>query len=244
MSFMLEIAIVFGAGFLAALVGSMSGGGVGIIQLAGLLAVGLPINSAVATNIFGDAGFYPPALRNFNRAGQLDQKTYRPIIAVNLLATIGGTLLIIKLDEEVLTKIVAASLIVVLVLTFKDRQGGLKTRPPKPSWPLAYFAARFSAAGGFGNNLLAVLALIHLRGLTALAAVANAFLANGLSSLLAIGLLLPTGLIDWRLGLTCFIANLIGSQIGSKIALKRGSGFVRKLIALVATAIVIQLLLF
>lgn len=241
---MLEIAIVFGAGFLAALVGSMSGGGVGIIQLAGLLAVGLPINSAVATHIFGDAGFYPPALRNFNRAGQLNKKTYPPIIAINLLATVGGTLLIIKLDEEILTKIVAISLVVVLFLTFGDRQAGLKPKPRRPSWPLAYFIARFSAAGGFGNNLLGVLALIHFRGLTALAAVANAFLANGLSSLLAIGLLLPTGLIDWRLGAACFVANLIGSQIGSKIALRRGSAFVRRLIALVATAIVIQLLLF
>ena len=50
--------IAFSAGALAALVGSMSGGGAGVIQLAGLLAVGLPVNSAVATHIFGDLGFY------------------------------------------------------------------------------------------------------------------------------------------------------------------------------------------
>ena len=238
---MLDVVVVFGAGFLAALVGSMSGGGVGVIQLAGLLVVGLPINSAIATNIFGDAGFYPPALRNFRQAGQLEQKVWRPIVAINLLATAGGTLIIINLDEDFLAKIVAGSLIVVLALTLKDRQAGLEVRPTQKTWPLAYFIAKFSAAGGFGNNLLAVLTLVYFRGLTTLQAVANAFLANGISSLLAIAMLLPTGLIDLRLGLACFAANLMGAQIGSRIAITKGSRFVRYMIGLVAVFVIIQL---
>lgn len=240
---MLDLAVVSAAGFLAALVGSMSGGGVGIIQLAGLLAVGLPVNSAVATHIFGDAGFYPPALRNFQRAKLLNRRDWLPIVALNLVATVGGTILIIKIDEGLLAKMIAISLVVVLVLTFKDPRAGLKARPQKRLWPLAYSTARFSAAGGFGNNLLAVLALIHFRGLTTLQAVANAFLANGLAAILAIAMLLPTGLIDFRLGIACFLANMVGSQIGSRIAIKRGAGFVRRAISLVATAVIIQLLL-
>lgn len=239
---MLEAAIVFGAGFLAALVGSMSGGGVGIIQLAGLLAVGLPINSAIATHILGDAGFYPPALRNFARAEQIKRKVWRPIVAVNLLATAGGTLLIINIDEDLLAKIVAVSLILATALTLKDRQSALRGRPAKKFWPLPYFAARFSAAAGFGNNLLAVLALIYFRGLTTLQAIANAFLANGLSSLLALAMLLPTGLIDFRLGLVGFAANLIEAQVGSRVAIAKGAGFVRYMMILVAIAIAIQLL--
>ena len=220
----------------------MSGGGVGVIQLAGLLAVGLPVNSAIATHIFGDAGFYPPALRNFQRAGQLKQKVWRPIVAINLLATAGGTLIIINLDEVWLAKIVAGSLVVALALTLRDRQASLTGRPAKKSWPLVYFAARFSAGGGFGNNLLAVLALVYFRGLTTLQAIANAFLANGLSSLLALAMLVPTGLIDLRLGLAGFAANLIGSQIGSRIAIAKGPGFVRYMIGLAAVFVIIQLL--
>ena len=239
---MFEVVVVFGAGFLAALVGSMSGGGVGIIQLAGLLVVGLPINSAIATHIFADTGFYPPALRNFQRAGQLKRKVWQPIVAINLLATAGGTLIIINLNEDLLAKIVAASLVVVLALTFRDRQASLASRPARKSWPIVYFTARFSAAGGFGNNLLGVLALVYFRGLTTLQAVANAFLANGLSSLLALAMLASTGLIDFRLGLVGFVANMIGSQIGSRIAISRGAGFVRHMIGLVAVFVIVQLL--
>ena len=176
---MLELLAVFIAGFTAALVGSMSGGGAGIIQLAALLYIGLPVNSAVATYIFGDAGFYPPALRNFYRAKQIRKQVLPAIIVLNLLATVAGTLLIIRINEDLLARIIALSLIVVLFFIVRDKHTPAKERPPKRIWPLAYFAARFSAAGGFGNNLLAVLALIYLRGLTALQAVAAGFSGKG-----------------------------------------------------------------
>ena len=241
---MLEFLIVFIAGFTAALVGSMSGGGAGIIQLAALLYIGLPVNSAVATHIFGDAGFYPPALRNFYRAKQIRKQVLPAIIVLNLLATIAGTLLIIHINEDLLARIIALSLIVILFFIIIDQQTSTKERPPKHIWPLAYFAARFSAAGGFGNNLLAVLALIYLRGLTALQAVATAFLANGLGSLLAIGMLLFSGLIDFRLGGILFIANLIGAHLGSRMAVTRGNRFVRYMIILVAVGVIIHLLFF
>ena len=241
---MLEMMIVFCAGFLASLVGSMSGGGAGVIQLAALLWLGLPVNSAVATHIFGDAGFYPPALRNFRRAGQFKKRALPAIVMINLLATAGGTLLIIRIDEELLAKMIAASLIIILLLTAKNRQTMERERAPKRLWPLAYFGARFSAAGGFGNNILAVLALIYFRGLTALQAVAAAFLANGLGSLLAIGMLLFAGLIDFRLGAILFIANLVGAQLGSRVAVNKGNRFVRYMIILVSVGVVIQLLFF
>ena len=242
--FMFELLVVFGAGFLAALVGSMSGGGAGIIQLSALLYLGLPVNNAVATHIFGDAGFYPAALRNFKRAGQFKKQALPAIISVNLLATVAGTFLIIRIDEDLLAKMIAASLIIILFITAKNKRIMQRERPPRKAWPLVYFAARFSAAGGFGNNILAVLALVYFRGLTALQAVAAAFLANGLGACLAIGMLLFSGLIDFRLGLVLFVANLIGAQLGSRLAVKRGNRFVRYMIMLMSVGVVIQLLFF
>lgn len=241
---MLELSIAFAAGLLAALVGSMSGGGAGIIQLAALLYLGLPIKSAVATHLFGDAGFYPTALRNLHKARQIKKRGLPLVIVLNLLATAGGTLLIVYINEDFLAHFIAFSLIIILFFTVRDRRDPDKERPSKPIWPLAYVAARFSAAAGFGNNLLAVLALIYLRGSTALQAVATAFTANGLSSLLAVSMLLSSGLIDFRLGVTLFVANLIGAQLGSRIAIKKGNRFVRYMIALVAVGVIIQLLFF
>ena len=241
---MLDIAIVTAAGFLAALVGSMSGGGAGIIQLAALLYIGLPVNSAVATHIFGDAGFYPPALRNLRRAKQFKKRALPPIVVLNLLATAAGTFLIIRVSEDLLTKLIIASLVIVLLFVIRKKEAPVTERRPKRAWPWVYSAARFAAAGGFGNNLLAVSALIYFRGLTALQAVAAALLANGLSSLLAIGMLLFSGLIDFRFGIALLLANMIGAQIGSRLAVKGGNNFVRRAMAAMATAMIICLLVF
>lgn len=241
---MLDIVIVTVAGFLAALVGSMSGGGAGIIQLAALLYIGLPVNSAVATHIFGDAGFYPPALRNLRRAKQFKRQALPSIIVLNLLATAAGTFLIIRISEDLLAKLIIASLVIVLLFIIREREAPATERHPKKAWPWIYSAARFAAAGGFGNNLLAVSALIYFRGLTALQAVAAALLANSLSSLLAIGMLLFSDLINFKLGIILLLANLIGAQIGSRLAVKKGNNFVRLAMAVMATGMIIYLLVF
>lgn len=240
---MLDIAIVAVAGFLAALVGAMSGGGAGIIQLVALLYTGLPVNNAVATHIFGDAGFYPPALYNFHRAKQIRGRIMPPIIILNLLATFGGTLLIIKISEDLLAKLIAIALMVALFFIIKDKQTLNRERPPNRIWPVVYFTARFGGYGGVGGNILGVFALIYFRGLTALQAAGAAFLANGLSSLLAVSMLFFTDLIDIKLGIILFIANLIGSWLGSKIAVKKGNRFIRYMIILVAIGGISHLLL-
>jgi uncharacterized membrane protein YfcA len=44
----------------------------------------------------------------------------------------------------------------------------------------------------------------------------------------AILMLASLGHIDWPLGLAMMIANIVGSQFGSRLAIKHGSAFVRK----------------
>ena len=51
---------------------------------------------------------------------------------------------------------------------------------------------------------------------------------NVASNLGALCVFFYLGFFDWRLGLFMAIANFIGGQIGSRIALKYGNGFIRK----------------
>ena len=233
--------IVCVAGFIAALVGSMSGGGAGIIQLAALLAVGLPANAAMATHIFGDLGFYPAAVPNFWRAGWIDRHKALPIILINLLATASGTLLIIYLDEELFARSVAISLVVLLWVTRQDDRpliGGASNK----SWPVAYWGSRAAAAAGISNNLLAVFVLIRLRGLTALQAIAHAFVANGVAGVLAVAMLFSSGLVNPALGVPALVANYLGAHIGSRIAVSRGHQFVRRMMVVVTVGVAAHLL--
>ena len=123
--------ILFIAGFMAAFIGTMSGGGAGVIGLFTLLAFGMPVNQAVATNIFGNLGFFPPAVRNFSKAKQLKKKALPAIIIINLIGVALGTLAITHLDLNILRKFIAAILVLIVIRSLLKKNYATTERPAR-----------------------------------------------------------------------------------------------------------------
>ncbi len=65
-------------------------------------------------------------------------------------------------------------------------------------------------------------------------------LVNVATNLAAILLLASIGQINWPLGLAMMVANVAGSQFGSRLAIRHGSGFVRKAFLLVVSALILK----
>lgn len=237
--------VLFIAGFMAALIGTMSGGGAGLLSLSTLLWLGLPINQAVATNKLGDLGFFLPALRNFTKAKQINKKALPPIIAINLVGVILGTLLITRLNINAFKILIILILLAVIFSSLINKKHTLKQRPPKRYWSLAYFSTSITAGLlGAGTGILSTLTLLYLRGFNALQAMAHSFYANAIGSLVGLSILLFTDLIDYHYVAPLLLGNLIGSHFGSKIAIKKGSKFVQSMILFVAIFVVMQLAFF
>jgi len=235
--------IIFIVGLIVAFIGTMSGGGAGILALFTLLAFGMPINQAVATNKFGDLGFFLPAVRNFVKAKQIKKKALPAIIVINVVGATIGTLMIAHFNADIFRKVVALILIVIIIACLTKRDYALKERPPHWYWPFLYFGTSISSGAlGAGTGILSTLTLLYARGFTALQAMANSFYANIFGSTLSVCILLFTGLINYRYGFFLFVGNVIGSHFGSKIAIKKGNGFVRIIIMLVAIFVVLQLI--
>ncbi len=235
--------ILLGIGFLAAFIGTMSGGGAGLLALFTLLSFGMPLNSAIATNKIGDLGFFLPALRNLIRAKQINKKALPPIIAVNLLGVTAGTFLVAWLNEEILTKFVVVILMLLIFLSIFRKNYALKERPAKWYWPIIYFGTSMSAGAlGAGTGILSTMTLMYFRGFKALQAMAHSFFANLFGWSLSAAILLFTDLVNYRYALLLFIGNTVGAHFGSKIAIKRGNGFVRYMIMALAICVVIQLI--
>lgn len=229
-------------GFLVAFIGTMSGGGAGILALFVLLSFGMPVNQAIATNKFGDLGFFLPALRNFIKAKQIKKKALPAIIIINLLGVTVGTLAIAHIETSILRKIVAVILVIIVVSSLINKSYAVKERPARSYWPLAYFFTSISSgAVGAGTGILSTLALVYFRGFTALQAMANSFYANAIGSMLSVTILLFTGLINYQYGLYILVGNIVGSHFGSKIAVKKGNKFVRYMIMALATVVILQL---
>jgi uncharacterized membrane protein YfcA len=230
-------------GFVVAFIGTMSGGGAGILALFTLIAFGMPINQAIATNKLGDFGFFLPAVRNFVKAKQIKKKALPAIIIINVVGAGIGTLMIAHFNEATFRKVVAVILVVIIIACLRKKEYALKERPPHWYWPFIYFGTSISAgAVGAGTGILSTLTLMYARGFTALEAMANSFYANVFGSTLSVGILLFTHLINYQYGFFLFIGNVIGSHFGSKLAIKKGNEFVRIMIMLLAVAVVLQLI--
>lgn len=234
--------VLFIVGFVVAFIGTMSGGGAGLLAVATLLYFGLPINQAIATNKFGDLGFFLPAVRNFLKAKQIKKKAVLPIILVNLAGVTIGTFAIARLDTEIFRKLVIIILAVIIVAATRKKDYALKEHPAKKYWPLVYFGSSVSSgAVGAGTGIIGTITLMYFRGFTALQSMAHNFFANMFGSTLSVTMLVFAGLINYKLALPLLAGNLIGAHFGSKTAIKKGNGFVRIMIILLALAVLLQL---
>ena len=83
-----------------------------------------------------------------------------------------------------------------------------------------------------------VFLFIRVFGLDFLHASASAKVVNcaaNVAALLLFGLTVP---LMWLLGLGMAIANVLGAQVGSHLAIRGGSGFVRKVFLAVVTCLI------
>ena len=65
-------------------------------------------------------------------------------------------------------------------------------------------------------------------------------LVNVATNLAAILMLASLGQINWPLGFAMMVANIAGSQFGSRLAIKHGSAFVRKAFLVIVTVLIMK----
>nr|MBP8928991.1 TSUP family transporter [Ottowia sp.] len=80
----------------------------------------------------------------------------------------------------------------------------------------------------------------RLLGYDFLNASASAKLLNVATNVAAIALFAMKGHVWWQIGLVMAVANVIGSLIGTRLALKHGAGFVRGVFIVVVSALILK----
>lgn len=231
-------------GFVVAFIGTMSGGGAGLLALFTLIVFGVPMSQAIATNKFGDLGFFLPAVRNLSRAKQIKKKYLPAIIAINLLGVTLGTLALTHINANFLRKIIAVILLLVVFASLKKPNYANTERQAQKLWPFIYFLTSISSGAlGAGTGILSTMTLMYFRGLTALQSMAHSFYANSIGAIISLIILIFAGLIDYRYGCCLLIGNIVGAHFGSKLAIKKGNNFVRVMTAALAVIVAVQLLI-
>ncbi|MFJ2661238.1 sulfite exporter TauE/SafE family protein [Arthrobacter koreensis] len=242
------IALVVVAGLAAGWIDAVVGGG-GLLQLPALLLVpGISPVQALATNKMGSVfGTTTSALTYYRRAHP-DLKTALPMAGVALAGSFGGAVLAASLPSSVFKPIIVVALVVVAVFTATKPTVGELTKLRHSGNRHYVTAGAIGAVIGFYDGLIGpgtgsflIIAMVTLLGYNFLAASAKAKIVNMATNIGALAFFLPHGSLLWGLGLVLGLANMTGGYIGARMAVTKGSRFIRIVFLVVVGALIIKL---
>ncbi|MCM3117416.1 TSUP family transporter [Neobacillus sp. MER 74] len=233
---LLFILVVFG--FLAAFIDSVVGGG-GLIALPALLFTGLTPAAAVATNkLAGTIGSLTSTVM-FYRSGELNLKSVYKLFPLTFIGSMIGAWTVHLMNPELLKPLMLIMLAVVAIYTiFKKDWGSISTDKKfaihhQIMFMLAIFAIGFyDGFIGPGTGSFLIFAFLMM-GFNFLKAAGNAKFLNFGSNISALLMFIYLGQVNYAYGIPMGLAQVAGAIVGSKFAIKRGSGYVRALFIVV-----------
>ncbi|WHY69371.1 TSUP family transporter [Neobacillus sp. SuZ13] len=233
---LLLILVVFG--FLAAFIDSVVGGG-GLIALPALLFTGLTPAAAVATNkLAGTIGSLTSTVM-FYRSGELNLRSVYKLFPLTFIGSMIGAWTVHLMNPELLKPLMLIMLAVVAIYTiFKKDWGSISTDKKFAIHHQIIFMLVIFAIGfydgfiGPGTGSFLIFAFLMM-GFNFLKAAGNAKFLNFGSNVSALLMFIYLGQVNYAYGIPMGLAQVAGAIVGSKFAIKRGSGYVRALFIVV-----------
>lgn len=232
------VILLISFGFLAAFVDAVVGGG-GLIALPALMFAGLNPAAAVATNkLAGTMGSLTSTI-SFYRSGQLEIRSVIKYLPLAFVGSLLGAWTVHLINPELLKPLMLIMLAAVAVYTIlKKDWGSVATVKNLKFTHLVLFMLLLFIIGfydgflgpGTGSFLIFSFLLI---GFDFLKAAGNAKFLNLASNFAGLLMFTYLGQIHYVYGLLMGIAQIAGALVGSRMAIKKGSGFVRILFIIV-----------
>ncbi|RRD57739.1 sulfite exporter TauE/SafE family protein [Comamonadaceae bacterium OH2545_COT-014] len=236
------------ASLLAGLVDSIVGGG-GLVLLPALFATfpGVQPATLLGTNKSASVWGTSMAALQYSRRVQMRWPVLLPAAGAALAGSFAGAWMVTQINPDFLRRLLPVALLAVLVYTLVKKDLG-RTHAPRHS--LRAEQAIAAAIGlvigwydgffGPGTGSFFIFLFVRLLGYDFLNASVSAKLLNVATNLAAIALFAMKGHVWWQLGLVMAVANVAGSLIGTRLALRHGAGFVRGVFILVVGALILK----
>ena len=239
------ILFLFALGLFAAFIDSVVGGG-GLIMLPGLLFLGVPPTTALATNKFaGSVGSFTSTVM-FYRSGKINLKEVGKWFPLTFFGSILGAYIVTLIDPNFLKPIMLILLAAVLIFTvMKKDWGNNYTEKVLSVGKFALFLGLIFLIGfydgflgpGTGSFLIFAFLLI---GYDFVKAAGSAKLLNFGSNIGALLLFLFLGHVNFMYGIILAVAQIFGSIIGSRFAIRKGTGYIRALFIIVTLVLLLK----
>jgi uncharacterized membrane protein YfcA len=247
-SMTMDLVLLACAAFLAGLVDAVVGGG-GLIQVPVLFGV---FPSTVPATLLGTsklAGVFGTAAAavNYSRRVRLAWSTAAPAAVAAFAMAFFGAYTVTRIPADFMRALLPFVLLAVAVYTFRKKDFGSMHAPVHAGGAERLLAIGVGACIGFydgffgpGTGSFLVFLFVRFFGFDFLSASACAKVVNvacNLSALLWFGY---SGHLLWQLGAMMAVCQIGGSLIGTRLAIRHGSGFVRQLFLLVVSVLIVK----
>lgn len=234
--------------FLAGYVDAVVGGG-GLIQVpAGLILMPTQPVSTVIGSLK-----VPSFIGTCFATYQYLQRVKIPLLRILLFtgiaftAAFSGSLLLTSISSQFMKPVIFFVLLIMAIYTFTKKELGQSVKKDQIKFPvlkgilICLLIGFYDGFIGPGAGSLFVLAFIAILGYDFMQASAHAKIVNLSTNLGSLILFIGKGVILWPVAIPMSICNATGGFFGSKMALKKGNQFIRKIFLIVIVATLVRL---
>jgi uncharacterized protein len=244
----MELFIITAASMLAGFVDAIVGGG-GLILVPTLFAV---YPTAVPATLLGTnkgASIWGSLFAGwqYSRRVEIRWRTLLPAVVLALAGSFLGAWLVTVISPEFMRKSLPIILLLILCYTLSKKELGHHHKPRFQGryevWATCFVGLVIGFYDGFfgpGTGSFLVFIFVRWLGYDFLNASASAKLLNVATNFAALMLFVYKGYVWWHLVIPMAVANVAGSLLGTRLAMKHGSGFVRVMFIVVVSALIIK----
>jgi uncharacterized membrane protein YfcA len=231
-SALIALAVLF---FITSIVGVVTGSN-SLITVPVMFQFGIDEKVAIATNMFGLTFMAIGGTIPFVRQGRIDVRSLSPYLALTIVGSALGALLVGIITNQSIRLIVSIAMIVIVLFTVfhRQRKDGMVREPAGRYASYGALAATFLLAiygglysGGYVTVLTAT--LVAFAGMTFSESVAATKLINVFSSGIATLVFMWQGLVDYRLGVILAAAMFAGAFVGAHFAAKMNEIWLKRI---------------
>lgn len=232
----------------AGMIDAVVGGG-GLIQVPAMFAALPGVNAAslLGTNKLAGVWGTGAAAVAYARKVRVAWGTAGPAALGAFVFAFIGAYTVTKLPSDFIRKLLPFILVGVALYTFKKKDFGSQYAPLYSGMAEHLRAVLIGSAIGFydgffgpGTGSFLVFLFVRFFGFDFLNASASAKIVNVACNVAALLWFGGSGHIIWVVGVMMAVCNVAGSLVGTRLALKHGSGFVRKIFLLVLPGLILK----
>jgi uncharacterized membrane protein YfcA len=245
----LTLALLCGCAFLAGFIDAIVGGG-GLVQLPALLILlpGHSVATIFGTNKCSSIAGTAMASWRYSREVRIDWHIIGPAAATAFIFSYLGSRAVTLINPAILRPLILALMVVVAIYVFFARTTGLIHQPKHPHDRARWFGLLTGAGIGFydgffgpGTGSFLIFIFVGFFGFDFLFASASAKVINLGTNLASVIYFSATDHILYRAAIPMAACNILGSLLGTRLAILKGSTFIRIFFLVVVTALIAKL---